>query len=478
MHGMQRFFTYWYLFLGGFFCFSVNAQSSKIWTLQECIDYALENNIDIRQNDLFIERARLDVQSAWAELFPNLNANFGYNFNFGLNIDPVTNLISRDNRQTSNLGLNSQWVLFDGFRNKNNVDRARLERDVQIATFEQRKVDLILNLTGAYLQVLLSKEVLKISQEQVKISELQVRRMSDLVKAGAEPRGSLYELEAQLARDEQNLVRNENDLAISMLNLIQILQLPDAAGFDVSNPVGSLPSGDIFQFSEDYIFQQAMDIQPAVKAALLSMVRADKDVQIAKGQRLPTLSVVGAISTNYSNQIPVFERIETVQVPIGVTEDGATVFGAQQVPIGMSNKPFNDQVTDNINEFVGISLNIPIYSRLQIRNSIRNAELQRQIADLEYERETNRIRQDVQRAYADAQASLKAYRAAEKTVKSSQEAFDYAQERFRVGAIQQYDFENAKNALAQAQAEMASSLYDYVFKINVLHFYVNNEFKF
>lgn len=456
---------------------SVMAQQPTIWTLQECIDYAMDNNIDILQNDLQIERARLDIQAAWADLFPNLNGNFGYNFNFGLNIDPVTNLISRESRQTSNIGLNSQVTLFDGFRNRNNIARARLERDFQIASFEQRKIDLILNITGAYLQILLSKEVLTIAREQLRISELQVQRMADLVKAGAEPRGRLYELEAQLARDEQNFVRNENDLEISKLNLVQLLQLIDVESFDVTNPIADLPSGDIFQFTEDYIFNRALDMQPGIKAALINMQRADKDIAIAKGQRYPTLGVVGAISTNYSNQIPVFEGLQTVQVPIGVTEDGAAVFGVQQVPFGVRNKPFSDQVSDNVNEFVGISMNIPIYSRLQIRNSIRNAELQRQIADLEYERERNRVRQDVQRAYTDAKASLKSYRAAEKTVVSSQEAFDYAQERFRVGAIQQYDFENSKNALAQARAERASALYEYVFKINVLHFYVSNDFK-
>jgi outer membrane protein len=466
------------IILSSMFCASLCAQETKIWSLQDCIDYALEHNIDIRQSSLHIETAKNEINAAWANLFPDLNANFGYNFNFGLNIDPVTNIIGRENRQTSNLGLSSQWVLFDGFRNRNNIDRARLERDVRETNYKQLEIDITLNITGAYLQILLSKEVLKIAREQVRISELQVRRMNDLVKAGAEPRGSLYELEAQLARDEQNLVRNENDLTMNVLNLVQLLQLPDASGFEVINPVEELPPGDIFNFSEDYIFQRAVDLQPGVKGALLNMNRADKDITIAKGQRYPTLSMVGAISTNYSNQIPEFDGYEQVPVVIGQTAGGEPVFGVQQIPVGMRDKPVMRQVNDNINEFVGISLQIPIYSRLRIRNDIRNAQIQKQIAELDYERELNRVRQDVQTAYTDALASLKSYRAAEKAVTSSQEAFNYASERFRVGAIQQYDFENAKNALARARAERASALYEYVFKINVLHFYVNNEFKF
>ncbi|MCC5917805.1 MAG: TolC family protein [Cryomorphaceae bacterium] len=457
-------------------------QDEKIWTLEECINYALDNNIDIRQSALRIEGATYDINAAWANLFPNLNGSFGYNFNFGLNIDPVTNLIARQSRQTSNMGLNSQWVLFDGFRNKNNIDRARLERDIQQADYEQRKVDLTLNLTGAYLQILLSKEVVRIAREQVRISELQVTRMRDLVKAGAEPRGSLYELEAQLARDEQNLIRNENDLLLNKLSLSQILQLKDFdEDFDVVNPVNDLPTAEVFEFTENYIFGRALEMQPGVKRANLQQVQADKDIALAKGQRYPTLSLIGAVSTNYSNQIQDFQITEPTLVPFGQTSSGETVFvpsdalGMNRVSTG--RVPFGNQVYDNVNEFVGISLNIPIYSRLQIRNAVRNAELQRLSADLDYEREVNRVRQDVQRAYTDAKASLKAYRAAEKAVKASREAFDYATERFRVGAIQQYDFENAKNALAQAQAEQASALYEYVFKIKVLEFYVNNELK-
>lgn len=459
--------------------FAATAQvQERTWTLQECVDYALEQNIDVRRSELNIEMARNDINAAWADLFPDLNASFAYNFNFGLNIDPVTNLISRQSRQTSNLGLNSQWTLFDGFRNKNNIDRARLERDIRKASYEQLEIDVTLNVTAAYLQILLAKEVLRIAVEQERISSLLVKRMADLVKAGAEPRGSLYELEAQLARDEQNRVRNENDLTLSILDLVQLLQLPDTEGFDVINPIKDLPSGDVFEFTEEYIFQQALDLQPGVKAAQLGINQADKDVQIAKGQRYPTLSLIGAVSTNYSNQILSFGQTVPQLVSIGRTGDGQDVFSVQQVPTDVQNKPLFNQAQDNVNEFVGVSLNIPIYSRLRIRNNIRNAQIQRQMADLEYERELNRVRQDVQRSYADAQASLKSYRAAEKAVKSSQEAFEYARERFRVGAIQQYDFENAKNALAQAQAEKASALYEYVFSINVLHFYVNNEFKF
>ena len=453
---------------------SLYAQEMKIWSLQDCIDYALEHNIDIRQSSLRIETASNEINAAWANLFPDLNASFGYNFNFGLNIDPVTNIISRQSRQTSNVGFNSQWTVFDGFRNRNNIDRARLERDFREMSYKQMEIDVTLNITGAYLQILLTKEVLKIAREQVRISELQVKRMGDLVKAGAEPRGSLYELEAQLARDEQNLVRNENDLVMNTLNLVQLLQLPDASGFDVINPVDELPAGDIFSFTEDYIFQRAIELQPGVRGALINMNRADKDIAIAKGQRYPTLSMVGAISTNYSNQIAEFGGRQPVQ--IASTQSGEPVFVMQDIPVG--RKPFGNQMNDNVNEFVGISLQIPIYSRLRIRNDIRNAKIERQIAELDYERELNRVRQDVQTAYTDAQASLKTYRAADKTVTSSQEAFNYANERFRVGSIQQYDFENAKNALAQAQAERASALYEYVFKINVLNFYVNNELKF
>lgn len=464
------------LFFGAVFgAGELRAQPAEEWTLRECIDYALENNISVRQAKLQAEVSKNNLNTSQWDYAPNLSLGSNYGFNFGLNIDPVTNEISRVNRQTSNVQLSSTWTVFDGGRKYNRISQRNYDYMAALYQYEEAQNDIRLNVAGAYLDILLNRQIQSVAREQVRITQLQLKRMENMVQAGTSPKGDQLQLEAQLSREEQELIAAENRVAMSKLQLANLLQLEEPGTFDIRSLDMEPPDPALVSRDPESIYITAAEQQPGVKRAEQQIKSSEEGVDLARAGYLPTLSLVAQVGTNYSNQIPNITGAELIQTPIGVVANtGETVITEQPVPQQDGVKPFGDQVSDNLNEFVGINLSVPIFSRNAVRNSVENSRLQKEIAKLELDREKNQLRQEVYQAHADAKASYKSYLAAQKAVQSSREAFQYAEERFTVGSFNQVEFQNAKNNLANAQSEMAQAKYDYIFKVKVLDFYLTN----
>ncbi len=463
-----------------FLSFSALAQfEEKVWSINECVSYAIENNIQVQQSLLQVQINRNNRQTAHWDYAPNLNASSGYNWNFGLNIDPVTNQISQNTRQTASLALTSNWVLYSGGRKYNNIYQANQDYLASLYDLEDAKNDISLNVASAFLQILLNREILAVAIEQERITQLQLNRTEKLVEAGSSPLGDQLQLEAQLARDNQNRIASENQLNISRLQLANFLQLEDPDNFRVNDPDISVPDAALVARQPGSIYTTAVENQPSIKGAESRVISSEYGVKSSFAGYLPTLSVIGQVSTSYSDQI--FQATGTVQTQsvVGFVngDQSQPVLSPSEVviPTGFEEKPFGDQVNDNLNEFVGVNLSIPIFSRFQVRNNYQNSKLALEQSRLQLEQEKNNLRQTIYQAHADAKASYNSYLAAEKTVESSRESFKYAEERYEVGAINQFDFENAKNSLAVAQSEMIRAKYDYIFKIKVLEFYLTNQ---
>lgn len=456
----------------------VRAQEKKAWTLEECVNYALEHNIDIRQQDQNVSMAEYSKEANAANFFPNLTFSSGYNWNFGYNIDPVTNLPSSASRQTGSFGLSSSWVLFDGLRNVNQLNQGRVDYLSATYQLEALKNDITVNIASNYLQILMNKEILLVAQEQFKTSSLMLKRSQAQYEAGSIAYGDLLQSESQVASDEQRVINAENNVALSLLSLAQLLQLEDPAGFEIVTPEMELPGGAVLARSPQEIYQGAEEVQPVIRAGELNVQSAEYGLSQARGQIWPTITLQAAISTNYSDQIFAYEGSNLQTVPIGYWNNGASnvpVFTDAQVPYGRYDKSFSTQFEDNLNEYVGVNLTWPIFSRFQVRNSIRRQEFQVAGAELELSRARNQLRQTIQRAHADAQASLKSYNAATKATEAAQENLEYARIRREQGAISQYDYENANNNYLAAKSQQLQSKYDYIFKIRVLEFYLTNQ---
>lgn len=458
--------------------FELTAQD-KVWTLDECVTYAVENNIQVRQSLLQTRISKNNQEDGWLDYTPSLSAGFGYNWNTGLNVDPVTNVISESQRQTGSFSVGSSWVVYSGGRKYSTIARNNLNYLSSLYDLEDIRNDISLNVASAFLQILLNNEINNVAQEQERVTQLQVNRMQKLVDAGANPRGDLLQLEAQLARDQQNAIATGNNVNLSKIQLGNLLQLENPDQVDVAAPGLNLPDPRLLARSADGIYQTALEGQPDIKSAELQLESSEENVRISRSAFLPTVSLSAQISTSYSNLIRQATGTTQFVPPIGIVPNtGDTVFSlfSQVGATGFEDKSFGDQFNDNINEFVGISVSIPL-DFWRTSNSYQNAKLTREQSALNLELQKNTLRQTIYQAHADARASYNSYLAAEKSVESSEESYKYAEERFNVGALNQFDYENAKNSLAIAKSEMIRAKYDYIFKIKVLEFYLTNQVK-
>lgn len=452
------------------------------WTLQECVDFAIEKNIQIQSSLLQTEVTKNNLESARWNYAPDLSLFNNTGWAFGLNIDPVTNLPSRNDRFTSSLSLNSNWVLFDGGRKFNSIARNNHEYLASLYDLESIKNDITLNVTSGYLQIMLNQEILGIAIEQEGISQLQVEQAKKLVEAGSSPRGDLLQFEAQLARDEQNTVASRNALLIGKLQLANLLLLPEPEKFETAQPELALPDAGWLAYQPGQVYTTALENQPSIKAAQERILSSEESVDLSQGGYLPTISLQGRIATNYSDLIFDVVDFDLVTVPEPFYDNNGDVDyfpreSIDQTSIVTEPKDFSSQVSDNVNQYVGFNISVPIFSQMQVKNNVQNAKIQYEISQLQLEQEKNQLKQTIYQAHADAKASYNSYLAAEKSVEASRESFNYSKERYELGAINQFDYETAKNSMAVAQSEMLRAKYDYIFKLKVLEFYLTNEIK-
>ena len=459
---------------------ALSFSQTKLWSLAECIEYAHENNLTIQRSSLDLKSADLQRDAATANLFPNLNFNGGYFWQFGQSIDPITNTRRDGNRQTSSITLSSNWVLFDGLQNIKWMRQAKLDHLAAVYNLEAIKNDISLNIASAYLQVILNKQIYEVAENQLKISESQMNRSQKLYEAGSIAKGEFLQVQAQMARDDQSVIAAKNNVDISMLQLIQMLQLESYEGFDIVIPDLSDPDNVLLNYTPKQIYDVALGNQPSIKSSEVMVESAEKQLQISKGQFSPTISLQAQVNSNASQDLLRATGTGYATNPIGTVgnanpDPNALVYSLPYLTAtGYENYPFFDQFGDNINQFVGINLQVPIFNRFQVRNNVRNSEIQLDRAMVDLELTKNDLRQTIERAYADAFASLKTFRASEKSLEATEENWKYAQKRYEQGAMNQFEYENTRNQFLNATAEMLQSKYDYIFKIKVLEFYLTN----
>lgn len=472
---MRNLFLFTTLILGLW----VNGQD--LWSLESCITYAHEHNIQIRQSELSIESADISKDASWANVFPNLNLNTGYYWTFGKSIDPITNIRLDRNQQTSSMTLSSSWVIFNGFQNYKGIKRAQLDKMAALYNLESMKNDITLQVTSQYLQVLLNKEVLLIAENQYDISYKLVTRTEQLFNAGSVPKSELLQAQARLASDDQSIVSAQNNEMLSLLQLAQLLQLDSISNFDIIVPEVEVPSTEMMAYTSDQIYGMALEKQPQIQAANLNVESSKQSLSISKGGAYPTLSLQAQLNTNYANSVLQGQNPITIYQPnpyyTDPFDDNSPIdYYSTQTTLAteFDNKSFGSQFQDNVNQYIGLNLSIPIFNNFNNRSNVRNAQISLTNAELSLESEKLAFKQTIQRAHADSKAAYKSYLASEKSAEANEISWSYAQSRNEAGAMNQYDYENARFQYLQAMSNMLQSKYDFIFKIKVLEFYINN----
>jgi len=443
-----------------FFVIITSFAQDKKWTLKECVDHALEHNLSVKRASYTTDLRKEDIATSKGNMLPGVSASASQNFDFGSFFNRATNSRVSSDSRSNRFGLNTQVNLFNGFSNKNSLLQSKTSYEASKLDLEKMKNDISLNIVNSYLNVLFNKENLKIAQAQIVISEQQVTRTKELVDAGVQPKGNLLEVEATKVNDENSVVTAENNLALSLLDLSQLLQIPNQ-GFDIEEILVNISSVALLYNNTEEIFTKAVESQPEIKSAELALQNSETGIKIAKADYLPSLSLTAGLSTVYNH---VQGQEDDFFVPIDPINDPSG-------PEKLIKNGFFDQLDNNLGEFVGLSLSIPVFSRGQVKSNVNRAKINQNISQVNLDDSKRALRESVERAYINAKATLKEYEAAEKSVKAQEQSFTFAQERYNLGATNSFDFEQVRNRLVNAQSSLIRAKYNFVFRTKLLEFY-------
>jgi outer membrane protein len=425
----------------------------KVWSLEECITYAIDNNIQIKQQVIQTEYQKNALDLAKLKLLPTVNGSSAYNFSFNRTLDQTTYQYKDQNGQYAQFNLGGSMPLFTGLQNLYEIKSNQYQLLASEQDLQSIKDNIALNVALGYLQILLNKELVAATDEQLKITLLQIERTRKLVEAGSSARGNLLQIEAQAASEEVQLINMKNQLEISFLNLTQLLELKSPSGFEVSVPVIPIDSNAIITGNIDDIFGQALETRPEVKSSELKLSASEYNLKNARGGRYPSLSLSHSFSSQYSN----LERL------LGYDPATGTAI------IGVNS--FSQQLKDYKNFVVGFNLRVPILNGWQVNKNVSNSKLALENSNYALEATKKQLYKNIQQAYTDATAALKKYTASTKAVVSTMESFRYTEQKFNVGLVTPVDYNAAKTQLLRAQSDLAQAKYEYVFKTKVLDFY-------
>ena len=452
---------------------------SQSWSLDSCIAFAFQNNLSIQLSAENVALTKLNETNAIGGMLPSLNAQGSHGYNWGQRIDPFTNQFATSRIQSNNFGLATSVNLFAGLRQVNTLKQAGLNSETARWNYEKMRNDIALNVASAYLSVIINKEFMDIARRTLDGTDRQVRRMEKLVSAGQLAVSNLNDMQAQLASDNASFVSAENNYRLSKLSLLQLLQL-DAQKLDQFNII--IPKLDeIEQYSllsnPDIAVQAAINNFPEIKSATTGVASAALGRKIAASAYYPSLNASFSYGTGFSGAAKVVTgNPDTLAAfPIG------TVSGSNNVVLSLpqlayssddyKTKAFNSQLQDNVNRSLFFSLNIPLFNGFSTHTGVKRAEINHRQAELQLEQTKQAITQNVYQAYNDAQAALASYYAFKSSVTASVKAFEWAELRFEQGMSNITEYSDARMRMEIAQANLARSKYDYIFKLKVLDFY-------
>lgn len=459
-----------------FVLFSIALQAQvKKWTLKECVDYALEKNINIKQAELDLDQSEINKKDAFGNFLPTFNANGSHSWNIGLNQDLTTGVLRNQTTQYTSFGVSSNIDIFKGLQNVNSLRVSNLSILASQYQLENMKNDISLYVANAFLQVLFNKEQIKVLSSQLEVTTKELERTQELIDAGVIPLGDLLEVQATLSSQEQQLVIAENALFLSKISLAQLLLITDYETFDIAETEYLVPISEVLGQSPEAIYNKAKETRKEIAIAETNAEIAEKELKISKGAKQPSLLGFYNYSTraSYSDRVVGFELDQNNPIQqIGTVETtgDAVVSPNFNSIIGGPDSMFN-QFSLNDGHSFGLQLNVPIFNGLAISNNVKRNKINVERSKYLLEQEKLNLESTVYQAFNDAKGALKAYEAAVKTLSAREQAFNYSKERYNVGLLNAFDFSQSQNQYVAAQSEVVRTKYDFIFKLKVLEFY-------
>lgn len=418
--------------------FATGASAQQTWSLQDCIRYAIEHSLNIRKQEIAKQQQEIELNTAKLSRLPNLNGSASQSFNFGRGLNDENTYTDRNTQNTS-FGLNTDVPLFTGLQIPNNIALSKLNLKAATEDLRKAKEDIGIEVTSSFLQVLFNEEIYKVALGQVSLSKEQASRLERLGEVGKASIAEVYEAKARLAQDEMSAVQTDNNRKLALLDLTQLLELPSPDHFSVTAPreetdIKVLPVPET-------VFNQAVTTKPGILAAQYRVEGARKNIRIAQSSYYPQLSLGAGLNTEYYH-------LE-----------------------GIENRTFRYQLDNNFSKYVGFTLKVPLFNRMETRNRVKIARLQHITQSIQLEETKKGLYKEIQQAYYNALAAQAKYTSSRTAVEANQAAFRLMNEKYNEGKASFVEYNEIKQNLMKATSEQIQAKYDYLFRNKILDFY-------
>lgn len=421
---------------------AVNAQQE--WTLRQCIDHAIANNINIKRQETNVKSQEVSLNSAKNNRLPSLNASAGQSFNFGRGLT-IDNTYANRNTQSTSFNIGADVPIYTGGQISNNIKARKLDLQATIVDLQYAKDNISMQVASAYLEALFQKDLLEISRQQAELSKAQERRINILFQNGKCAETDLAEIQASVANDELSLTQQQNSYTLALLTLSQLLELPSPEGFDIARPEILNPENTVLT-DPNQIYAEASLIKPQIEAENIRLKSAERNIRIARSGYYPNINLGVGMGTNYYKTS------------------------------GFPAASFNDQMRDNLNKSISLSLSIPIFNRFSTRNQIRSAKLQYQNQQLLLDETHKSLYKEIQQAYYNALAAQKQCVSSMQAEKASTMSFNLMEKKYTAGKATATEYQESKNALFKATTNRLQAQYTFLFRQKILDFYRGLQF--
>ena len=426
------------------------AGAQKLWSLRECCDYAVENNISIKQQQNQCRQQEIQLSTAKSARLPDVSGSVGQNFSFGRGLT-AENTYSNTNTSSTSFNLGASVPLFTGFQIPNQIKLNQLNLEAATADLEKAKNDIRMQVAQAYVQILYDMEISDVARRQIAIDSAQVARLQAFVDNGKASEAELSQQRATLAGSRLTATQADNNTRLAILNLTQLLELPTPDGFAIVKPsiddlerLGVL--GDLV--TPDQIYADALGVKPEILSQQLRLKGTDHNIKIAQAGYYPTLSLSGGLGTNY-------------YTTSGFKSDG-----------------FGTQLKNNFSQYIGVNLSVPIFNRFQTRNSIRTAKIEQENQQLALDNTKKTLYKDIQQVYYNALNAQTKEKSSEEALQSSKDAFTLMQAKYENGKATITEFNESKNNYLKAESDLVQARYENIYQHALIEFYRGKDLNF
>lgn len=426
---------------------SVSTMAQKDWTLSQCIDYAIEHNISLKQRENECERQKVSLSTARNAFLPDLNLGASQDFSFGRSLG-MDNTYSKRNTSSTGFSLSTSVPLFTGKRLTNTVVLNQLNLEAVRADLEKARNDIRTQIAQQYIQIVYDRELLEVARHQIAIDSMQCARLQEMEKHGKATLTDVLQQQSTMAQSQLTATQAENSYHLDLLALSQLLELPSPEGFTIALPTPADDKSIVESLNPEMIFNEAVAIKPEVHAGEMRVKASETSIQIAKADLYPSLSFRAGLGTNYYNSS------------------------------GMQNDGFGSQMKNNFSQQLGFSLNVPIFNRFSTRNNIRAARIERENQQLSLDNVKKTLYKEIQQLYYNTVAAEAKYKKSQQAQASSQQAFDLTQGKYENGKATITEFNEAKYNLLKADSDLIQARYELVFQRALIDFYRGKELKF